>query len=157
LHYVYDDNDNLVYASSYAGAYLYGYDQLNRLTSQIDLWGKTLTFAYDAAGNRTQVADGMGGVTTSVHDDANQLVSRRYTGQGQAVRVDQAWTDRGQLEAVSRYADLAGTQKVGETDYAYDDAGRTTHISHKGGAGTTLLDLSYSYDLAGRLTSETTD
>src|SRR5262249_5057627 len=146
LHYAYDDAGNLLDASSDAGAYFYGYDGLNRLTSQIDLWGKTQTYAYDAAGNRTSVQDSLGGVSNSAYDDANRLVSTQYTGQGQAVRIDQAWTDRGQLETVTRYRDTGvGMAQVGETDYAYDLVGRTTQVTHKGGTGSTLLDLGYSY------------
>ena len=37
----------------------------------------------------------------------------------------------------------------------YDDAGKTTSIAHKNGAGTNVDTINYVYDLAGRITQET--
>src|SRR5262249_8024470 len=47
--------------------------------------------------------------------------------------------------------------KVGETDYTYDSAGRTTNIVHKNGTGTNLSNLTYTYDNASRLQTDQTD
>jgi RHS repeat-associated protein len=54
-----------------------------------------------------------------------------------------------------RYSDLAGTQKVGESDFTYDNAGRLTNLQHKNGGGTVLANYTYTYDLASRVLSET--
>ena len=43
-----------------------GYDRLQRMTSQTDPNGLTLTFTYDARGFRTVVQDSKSGVTTTM-------------------------------------------------------------------------------------------
>ena len=76
----------------------------------------TLTYSYDAADNRTLVQDSLGGVTTSTYDAADRLTQRAFGGSGQTpLRMDVTWTDRDQLASLTRYRDLAGTQKVGST------------------------------------------
>ncbi len=80
-------------------------------------------------GNRTLVQDSKGGVTTSRYDAANRLTSRQFGGSGQTpLRFDETYTPRDQVATITRYSDLAGTTKVGESDYAYDAVGRVTNI-----------------------------
>ena len=71
------------------------------------------------------------------------------------MRIDYAYTAAGEADVVTRFADLAGTTKVGITAYGYDAAGRVTGIEHKSGSGGSLADYDYAYDDAGRLTSKT--
>src|SRR5437764_9553152 len=61
------------------------------------------------------------------------------------------------LGTLTRYSDLAGTTKVGESDSSYDNAGRLTNLQIKDGAGAILGNYTYTYDLASRATSETID
>ena len=63
----------------------------------------------------------------------------------------------GEVDVITRYADLAGTAKAGTTQYGDDAAGRLTGIEHRSGSGGVLADYDYSYDDAGRLTSKTED
>jgi YD repeat-containing protein len=126
--------------------------------TQQDVWGLTLTFTYDAVGNRTRVDDSLGGVETSVYDAANRLTSRQFGGTGQTpLREDFTYTARDQLATATRYSDLAGTQRVGESAYTYDPAGRLTNLQHHDGSGGNLANYTYTYDLAGRLWTETTN
>jgi RHS repeat-associated protein len=152
--YTYDRDGNLLTASDNGGTYSFTYDG-NRVRTQTDAFGLTLTFTYDPAGNRTLVQDSLGGQVQSVYD-GNQLVRRTFSGPGQpALRIDLAYDAAGNMVSQTRYADVAGTVKVGTSLYAYDGAGRVTAITHQDGAGNTLAQFGYVYDPAGRLTSQT--
>ncbi len=134
------------------------YDGLSRVTSEQGLFGQVLTYTLDAVGNTTRVDDSQGGVTTSVYNAVNLLTERDFGGVGQTpLRMDLTYTVRNQVSQLDRYSDLAGTTKVGETDTTYDDAGRTTQITHKDGSGSVILQTTYTYDLASRLETETID
>jgi YD repeat-containing protein len=153
LAYTYDPNRNILTASDASGAYAMTYDALDRVTSQNGPFGLQLDFTYDPVGNRTGVADSEGGFTASTYNAVNRLTSRQFAAAGSAgARPDL----HGPRRAVrgGPYSDLAGTHKVGETDYVHDPARRTTDIEHGDGVGVNLLDLA-TYDLEGKATSET--
>ncbi|QDU23374.1 RHS repeat-associated core domain-containing protein [Urbifossiella limnaea] len=151
----YDSTGNLTSATDPDGSYALTYDRLNRPVTVDEPFGVSLEFGYDVAGNRTSVADDQGGAVTSTFDPLGRLTSRWLDGPGADARVDFAYGANGQLDTLTRYADLAGTTLVGTTEYGYDDLDRTTGITHKGPTGTTLLASTYGYDLADRLTSRT--
>jgi RHS repeat-associated protein len=156
--FTYDKAGNQTAASDYSGAYTMAYDALNRVTVTQEPFGLTLTSSYDAVGNRTLVQDSYGGVTTSLYDAADRLTTREFGGAGQTpLRFDTTYTARDQVATVKRYTDLAGTTKVGESDYTYDAVGRVTNLQHKDGSGNLLANYTYTYDKASRLTSDTTD
>ena len=158
LTHSYDENGNELTAGDDSGTYTFTYDALDRQATVQGLFGVILTFTYDAVGNRTKVEDSFGGVTTSVYNAVNLLSSRQFGGSGQTpLRFDQEYTARDQVGTITRYSDLAGTTKVGQSLYAYDDAGRLENLLHKDGSGTSLLNLTYTYDLASRVTSEVAD
>jgi RHS repeat-associated protein len=84
------------------------------------------------------------------------LTSRQFSGpNGQQARLDVAYTADGQVSTLTRYSNLSGTTKVGQTQVSYDAAGNLTHLQHQNGSNSTLLDLVYSYDAANRLSSQT--
>jgi len=106
----------------------YVYDALGRPTSMTQN-SKTLTYAYDAAGNRTGVTwpDTSNPLTaTYVYDPLNHVTQIEQNG---------ATSGAGLLAA-----------------YSYDGAGRRTAVSRAGGAG---LATSYSYDAISRLSTLT--
>jgi RHS repeat-associated protein len=104
----------------------------------------------------TSVEDSAGGTVTSVYDSNNRLISRRYSdSSGNQLRIDLTYTPSGQIATETRYADTAGTQLLGKTQYTYDHAGNVTQIEHTNAAGTVLLNFQYQYDAGNRLTSET--
>jgi YD repeat-containing protein len=154
--FTYDQVGNQLTAADANGAYTMGYDALNRLTSEQEPFGQVLTYAYDGVGNRTLVQDSQNGVMTSVYDAANELTTRELSGSGVTpLRIDFTYTPTGLTATEKRYSDLAGTTKVGETDYSYDAASRVTSITHLNGSATTLASFAYTYDLADRLSTET--
>src|SRR5262249_13719350 len=127
-----------------------------RLKSETGPYGTVLTYSYDAVGNRTLTQDSFGATTTSVYDAANELTSKQQGGAGQTqLRVDLAYTPRGQVGTLTRYSDVAGTTKVGDSLSGYDSSGRLTSLQHRDGGGATLEDYGYGYDNADRLTSAT--
>src|SRR5262249_36102601 len=142
LTFTYDANNNLLTAAKSTGSYTLSYDALDRVKTTQQPFGFGLTFTYDAAGNRTVVQDSFGATVTSVYDAANRLTSRQLGGTGQTpLRVDFSYTARDQVSVVTRYSDLAGTQKVGESGYTYDGVGRLTNLPHKDGSGPTPAQL----------------
>jgi RHS repeat-associated protein len=154
--FTYDATGNLLTAADHTGAITQTYDALDRLQTNQNVFGITLTYVLDLADRRQQVQDSLGGVTSSVYDAANRLTSRQFGGTGQTpLRMDLGYDNRDELTSLSRYSDLAGTQSVGTTVYSYDDAGRVSSIVTKNSSAATLSYYNYSYDSADRVTAET--
>jgi RHS repeat-associated protein len=159
LAFSYDDAGNLTGTDKTDGVdtyqYTLTYDQLNRPETVAEPFDKTLTFSYDAAGNRTNLLNSYNGVITSTFNNLNLLSSRQIVdGDGHAFRVDLEYTNRHQIGTMTRYDDAAGTDKIGESLYTYDNAMRLTNINHKNGAGTSLASYIYSYDAGSRLSTQ---
>jgi RHS repeat-associated protein len=153
--FTYDADGNELTAVDANGAYTMAYDALNRMTSEQEPFGQTLTFTYDANDNRTAVLDSLSGTTTSVYDALNRLTVREFGGPGQTtLREDLTYTARDQIATESRYTDLAGTTGAGVTSYTYDGAMRLTKQWDYYANGTVLASYVYSYDQASRLVSE---
>lgn len=141
----------------------------------------TVTYTLDAADRMTQIADSQGGTLTRSYDGLDRLVSETtsqgsiayaYYAAGQRSAqtvagqpsVAYSYDGAGRLtgltqasQAVSFTYDAAGRQ-TGMTlpngivaSYSYDVAGQLTAITYSKG-GTSLGDLSYVYDGAGRRT-----
>ena len=95
------------------------------LTGITDPLGRTTTRIFDNAGRTLAVTDPSGNTTRYSYDGDNQLTSRQLGGTGLTpLRFDLAYTARNQVGTLTRYSDLAGTTKVGESDSTYDTAGR---------------------------------
>jgi RHS repeat-associated protein len=151
----YDNNGNILTAADNVGTYTLGYDALNRLTSQTDVFGLGLTFSYDSADRQTVVQDSLGGTLTSVYDNANRLTSRQFSGNSMQLRIDPGYNNRNDLTSLTRYGTTGTTMVVGTTTYGIDDAGRVTAITHQNGSSATLSYYNASYDAADRITQET--
>jgi RHS repeat-associated protein len=154
LTYTYDSNNNQLTAADYNGTITSSYDALNRLTAQTDVFGLALTYQYDAADRLTQQSDSAGGMLTYVYDNSDRITSERLTGSSSAARVDLGYDNRNELTSLTRFTDVAGSNVVGTTVYAYDDAQRLTSIVNKTGAAATLSYYQYTLDNAGRSTQE---
>ena len=156
LSYGYDTTGNLTSASNNNGGYTRVYDVLGQVSSQTDPFGVTLTISHDAAGYRTSVADSQGGTIGSVYDAGGRLTRRTFSGGSlPTMRIDLGYNNRDQLTSLNRYADLAGTQLVGTSALAYDNAGNLTNLQHKDGSGANLANYVNVFDANNRITSET--
>ena len=123
--YAYDPAGNLLMANStLAGNRTYTYSALNRLAS-VTSASFNETYAYDAAGNRTQAGGrtftynaagqltGISDGTTLAYDLAGNLISRTKNGQ----TTSYTWDNQGRLVQIN-YSN--GTHSA----YQYDDLGR---------------------------------
>jgi RHS repeat-associated protein len=151
-----DSADNLTSVSNSYGSYTLTYDSANRVLTQLDPFGVTLTLGYDANGNTTNVHDSLGGTLSSVYDLDNRLTSRRFSDtSSHQLRIDLTYMAISLVATETRYSDTGGTNKVGSTTNSYDAARNITHIQHLTGSGGSLINLQYSYDNGNRLSSET--
>ncbi len=119
-----------------------GYDAVGRLATVDDRrMQKTIRYAYDGTGNRTQLI-GPDGLTTRYTYDALDRLTQVVQG-GQRIGLT--------YDANSR---LIG-QQMGDgvqMQIAYDSAGRTVEMGYQGADGTVLDQLAYTYDAAGNRT-----
>jgi len=153
--FTYDADGNMLTAQNDSGTYTMTYDALNRLITTQDPFGLTLTYTYDADGNRTQVQDSLGGVTNYIYDADNELTSEQFGGTGQTpLRIDLTYDADGEILTETRYSNLAGTQVVVVSSYTYNNDGQITSLVDVNGSGNTVADFTYTYDQAGRLTSD---
>src|SRR3954453_10399527 len=114
-----------------------------------------LTYGYDAAGNRTSLADNFNGTTSYTYDERDELTSLTQSGTGVAPeRAVFASDAGGRRTSLTRYSDTAGMQTVLETTYSYDNADRLTGLTHQTAGGTVRASYGYTYDNADRVTQE---
>jgi RHS repeat-associated protein len=156
LSYAYDGDGNQTSAGDNNGSYTNSYDARDRLTSQTNPFGLSLTYKYDAGSRLTERDDSLSGVLTFVYDNADRLTSEKFGGSGMTqARVDLGYNNRGDVTSLTRYSDTAGSTLVGTTVYAYDDARNVTAITNKNASAATLSYYNYALDGADRVTSET--
>lgn len=67
-------------------------------------------------------------------------------------RIELAYDAAGQLTSLARFEGLADPQRVADTTYVYDAAGRLTELLHAAPDGSTLAKYNYTYDAASRTT-----
>ena len=166
--YSYDLVGDLLSESDPAASYSYAYNVLGRsttITQSIAGLTPTVTLAqqFDADGDRTQLSATIGQTADFMNNYAynglgqmTQVTQSGATG-GDAVaekRIDISYDAAGQFNTVSRYADLAGTELVAESDYTYDLAGQLTALDHHQGT-TDLENYTWTYDQAGNMTAST--
>lgn len=122
---------------SVSGSISYGYDNLDRLTSESSARG-TVGYTYDASGRRTSMTVAGQAAVSYTYDSADRLTQ---VTQGSAT-VTFAYDNADKL--------ISQTLPNGVVaDYSYDAASRLTGIIYSKGS-TTIGDLAYSYDSAGR-------
>jgi RHS repeat-associated protein len=141
--------------------YDFTYDALGRQLTQTRN-GTTLTFEYDAAGNRSKRTDHNGVGTYYTYDDLNRLInvaydsgsgnyatyvyddiSRLSSAENQNGTVSFAYDDRGRVTSTT---DVHGSV----VEYTYDANGNRTQLKFNSNVQT-----EYAYDDAGRLTTLT--
>jgi RHS repeat-associated protein len=139
----YDPNGNVTsVADPLNHVTAYAYDQLDRLTQTTDARGGLTTELYDAAGNLTNLIDVVGNKTTFLYDGYN-----RQTGMIDPLgnRVTYSYDGDNRL--------TQSVDRLGRTDnFAYDAASRLTAETWLSATGSTLNNLTFTYDANSNLT-----
>jgi RHS repeat-associated protein len=150
--------------STYSSSITYTYDPGNRLTKIVDTRGGTITRTYDDLDrltNETAPNAPRGGIVYT-YDNADRRATMKV---GSLAAVVYGYNNANQLTSITQGTssvgfdyDAAGRPKIVTLPdgivqtYGYDDANEVTSISYAKGA-TTLGDLAYGYDAAGRRTA----
>jgi RHS repeat-associated protein len=138
IGYTYDAGNRITQiVDSVAGTISYGYDGLNRLTSETTSKG-TVSYAYDNAGRLTSLSVPGQSSVSYTYDNANRLTQITQGSSTVSFAYDHAGRTTSQTLANGVV-----------TEYSYDDASHLTAITYKK-SGTTLGNLTYAYDVAGR-------
>ncbi len=140
-------------ASDSSGTYTWTYAN-DRVLTQTDPNGITLTYTYDGDGNVTSINDSQGGVTMMAYNTDGEVTSKTYQDSATQLRIDFGYDDAGNLTSETRYNDVAGTELAGTTVYGYD-GDNLTSIEYKDASGAVLADYGYTYNAAGQLISKT--
>lgn len=139
-----DAHGNTIRKADWTGTTQYIYDEVNRLTSVTDPFGKTVQYGYDLAGKRTSITYPSVGSVGYAYDERGAL---------------QKVTDWNGQEFI--YA-LDGAQRPTSrtfpngivAHYGYDNAGRLTALDYQKGAET-LLSYTLTLDPNGNPTNVT--
>lgn len=162
--YTYDAADQVTTVSDPDSAYTYTYDLAGRLIT-VDNAGTPgvpnvlLTYTYDAVNNMLTVTDTIEGQVSGLeeytYDALDRVTQITQSGNGVAEkRVDFAYDVASQMTGSTRYADLAGTQLVAQSDYTFDLAGRLTNLTHSRDS-VVIADYRWDYDAANRIIRST--
>jgi RHS repeat-associated protein len=140
-----------------AARYEYRYDALNRLervlAQSAGVPDFTLLYTYTALGQVASVTDHWGARVSSAYDNRNRLATRTWSSTQPSAgvdpaRVDFAYDASGNRLRTDRFADLAGTNRIGSTTNRYNQAGIVTNITHLGPARQVLAKYDYEFDPA---------
>jgi YD repeat-containing protein len=132
LNFTHDPAGRMISAADPSAAYLYAYDDLDRIKAVThNLAGLTFNVemqqTFDTAGNRKQRKALLGGsgdfVNDYLYDNLHRMTSVMQSGAvGAGVaekRVDFTYNVLSQFETITRYADLAGQERVATSIYDY--------------------------------------
>jgi RHS repeat-associated protein len=147
--YTYDQNNNQMTIANELGSTRRSYDKLNRLTEEIDVFGRRTAFIYDPVGNRLAISYPDGRTVNSSYYK-NDWLKTTSDPEG---RVTTYTRDRvGNLVRQDNTNSTVVTQ-------TYDKADRLLTLENRqvGGAGTVNSRFVYTYDAVGqRVTMEAT-
>jgi RHS repeat-associated protein len=156
--YSYDNANEVTQITDPNSTLAYTYDNDGRVKT-VDTNGTAglprvlLTYTYDAAGNKTNITDNLGGAYTLGYDAVHNLTSDSMTVSGsQGPQVTLAYDAANRMTGVTRY-DTGSNNIVAA--YSYDNADRLTTITYNGSVAGALATYAYGYDQANQLTSYT--
>ncbi|CAJ5947090.1 RHS repeat-associated core domain protein [Burkholderia pseudomallei] len=125
------------------GQLSWGYDELDRVTSTVTPQG-TITYGYDAANRRTNMTPAAQPTVIYGYDNANRLTS--ITQGSEAVQLG--------YDNANRRTKLTLPNGV-TVSYGYDQVSQLISLMYAQGNGTSLGNLAYTYDAAGRRIGKT--
>ena len=139
----YDSRDNLITMTDPLGVTSNSYDELNRLTGHTDPNGFQVQYAYDEAGNLTQLTyPGSSKTVSYSYDPLNRINAITINWLG--VTATPSYDAAGRLTGISHFNGAS-------TAYSYDNADRLTGIGHQAN-GQTLTSYAYTLDAGGNRT-----
>lgn len=148
-NYSYDVLDNLTQVTQGAVLRFFDYDSLKRLTQATEPESGTTSFIYDDNGNATRKTDSRGIVTTLSFDAINRMTQKSYS-DGTPTATN-TFDDPTVPYSIGRLTAVASS--ASKTSYAVlDPVGRV--LSSQQLTGGTTYQMSYTYDLAGELSTE---
>jgi len=130
-----------------------GYDGFGRLsssTSSMDGVNRTVSYQYDAAGNKTAINGDFGYYTGYSHDAAGR-VTAVLDSAGTMVRI--GYDAQGRRSAMDSGVNAANAW----TSYGYDGVSRLTGIGHDLGGTSRDQSLGFGYNPASQIVSRTSD
>ena len=141
VSFTYDLTGQRLSMTDELGTTTWTYDNLNRPVSVTDAFGKTISYEYDAAGNRMELTYPDSKTVTYTYDDVNQLTSvTDWDNQN----TNYTYDDAGRVTSVSLPNGVT-------SQYTFDNAGQLTGLQHNLGTSP-LAAYSYTYDPAGNRT-----
>jgi RHS repeat-associated protein len=143
VNFTYDTRDNLVGMADGIGDTTYGYDALNRLTTQTDPHGLTVGYAYDEAGNLTTLTYPGGNTVTYTYDALNRVetVTIDWLGETATYHYDEG----GRVTGLDQFN---GT----EVSFGYDDANRLISLENRKSGGAAIATYGFILDDNGNRT-----
>jgi RHS repeat-associated protein len=165
--YAYDADGNRVSMTDGTGSTSYGYDELDRLTSQTNGAGAMVRYAYDNAGQITSLTYPSGKAVTETYDGAGELAAvTDWLGQRFTFGYDHDGNEVSQSDpagVAARYRYNADDQVVSVTDaarwgvvarysYGRDRLGQVTSAFSAGAGASPAED--YRYDALGQVISD---
>ncbi len=140
--------NNLTTITNATGTVSQTSDPFNRLLSSTDVWGIALTNTYNAADQRTGLADSTGGVATWTYDTLSGRLTRETVSQPSSslAQIDYSYNHVSQVNRRT----YGGTGTTITTDYAFNGAGQTTTLAVYT-ALRNIETLTYVYDVANGL------
>lgn len=140
LVFSYDENGNVTELSNTTEAVRYAYDPLNRVTNVFVVGlNKTVSYEYDAVGNRSAMIDPDGGRTEYEYDALNRLTALSDPGSN-------TWTYA--YDAINRMTNLTMPNGIVAT-YQYDVGSHLTNLVYRNSTNTILQSFAYTYDAVG--------
>ncbi|HAX85517.1 MAG TPA: hypothetical protein DCY91_04425, partial [Cyanobacteria bacterium UBA11370] len=158
FEYTYDNLGRRTSMTTLEGTFQYGYDATGQLTSVVTPTNRTITYRYDAAGNRIGVTDS----GTNTNYTSNNL--NQYTNVGNAVYTYDAdgnlisKTEAGQTSTYTYNAENRLTKVVtpqGTWDYEYDGLGNRVATVFNGQRTEYLVDPTGLGDIVGEYNGST--
>lgn len=140
-YYTYDEKENVTNASNSHITIIYKYNESNQILSKIySTWNKTITYEYDANGNRTKMINPDNGVTTYSYDQNGRLT-----------QMNNAFNEVTMIayDAVSSIGYGNGIT----SNFSYNNINNTDAISIKKATNEIITDLSYTHDNIGNVTN----
>jgi YD repeat-containing protein len=158
--YAYDALNNLTTVTQGAETRTFVYDGLSRLTSATNPESGATSYTYDAYSNVATRTDARGIITTYSYDAAERLASKTYsdgTTPGAYFYYDQSsWNGITLLNSIGRLTSQGvynGSQWLASSAFSYDGLGRVTNNPQYTLTINTILQVPYTYDWVGDMTT----